>query len=254
MKVRVLGCSGGIGGPAATTSFLVDNDILIDCGTGVSALTLDELVKIDHIFLTHSHLDHITSLPLIADSVGIARNKPIDVYARAETIKTLQLHIMNGEVWPDFTIIPSAESPFLKFHVVALGKKITIGDRSLTSIPVNHTVPAVGYLLQNASGALAFTGDTSETDEFWNVINAVDNLRHLIIETTFTNDQAEVALISKHLYPSMLATELQKLKQQPVVHLTHLMPGEEKKIMAEITELIPENTPQPLVRDQILEL
>lgn len=254
MKIRVLGCSGGIGGPAATTSFLVDNDILIDCGTGVGALSLDELMQIDHIFLTHSHLDHITSLPLLADSIGMARNKSIHVYARAETINTLQQHIMNGQVWPDFTIIPTVESPFLKLHVMELGAKISLGDRHFVSVPVNHTVPAVGYLVGNDNGWLAFTGDTSETDKFWEVLNAVDNLRYLIIETTFTNEQIELARIAKHLCPSMLASELQKLTQQPEIHLTHLMPGQEQSILAEIAEMIPENTPKPLKRDQVLEL
>lgn len=254
MKIRVLGCSGGIGGPAATTSFLVDSDILIDAGTGVGALSLSELAQIDYVFLTHSHLDHITSLPLMADSVGIARDRPVEVYGRSETINTLQQHIMNGEVWPDFTVIPSADWPFLKLHSQEPGSKITIGDRHLVSVPVNHTVPAVGYLLGNRDGWLAFTGDTTETDEFWKVINGVDNLRHLIIETTFTNEQAELARIAKHLCPSMLVTELQKLTQQPEIHLTHLMPGAEQAILAEIAELIPDNTPKPLVRDQVFEL
>jgi len=253
MKVRVLGCSGGIGGPAATTSFLVDSDILIDAGTGLGALSLNELAQIDHVFLTHSHLDHITSLPLMADSVGMSREQPVNVYARAETIDTLQQHIMNGEVWPDFTVIPTADMPFLKLHVLDPGGKISIGDRHLVSVPVNHTVPAAGYLLGNETAWLAFTGDTTETDEFWNVINGMDNLRYLFIETTFTNEHIELARISKHLCPSMLASELQKLTQHPEVHLTHLMPGVEQAILEEIAALIPHNTPKPLSRDQVFE-
>lgn len=254
MKIRVLGCSGGIGGPAATTSFLVDSDILVDAGTGVGALSLDELTQIDHVFLTHSHLDHINSLPLMADSVGMMRNQPVNVYGRAETIDTLQQHIMNGEVWPDFTVIPTADMPFLKLHRMEPGSKITIDDRRFVSVPVNHTVPAVGYLLGNDSGWLAFTGDTTETDKFWNVINGMDSLRYLIIETTFTNEHCELARVAKHLCPSMLASELQKLTQHPEVHLTHLMPGAEQTILAEIAELVPDNTPKPLARDQVFEL
>ncbi len=254
MKIRVLGCSGGIGGPAATTSFLVDSDILIDAGTGVGALSLNELAQIDHVFLTHSHLDHINSLPLMADSVGMGREQPINVYARAETIDTLQEHIMNGEVWPDFTVIPTADTPFLKLHVLDPGGKISIGHRHLVSVPVNHTVPGVGYLLGNGRGWLAFTGDTTETDEFWEVINAVENLRYLFIETTFTNEHIELARIAKHLCPSMLVSELKKLTQSPEVYLTHLMPGAEQSILGEIADLIPDNTPKPLSRDQIFEL
>jgi len=254
MKIRVLGCSGGIGGPAATTSFLVDSDILIDAGTGVGALSLDELAQIDHVFLTHSHLDHINSLPLMADSVGMVRDRPVNVYGRAETIDTLQQHIMNGEVWPDFTVIPSADMPFLKLHRQEPGSKTTVGDRHLVSVPVNHTVPAIGYILGSHSGWMAFTGDTTTTDEFWRVINRMDNLRYLFIETTFTDEHIELARIAKHLCPSLLVSELQKLTQHPEVYLTHLMPGSEQSILAEIAKLIPDNTPKPLVRDQVFEL
>jgi ribonuclease BN (tRNA processing enzyme) len=254
MKLRVLGCSGGIGGPAATTSFLVDTDVLIDAGTGVGALSLNELAQIDHVFLTHSHLDHINSLPLMADSVGMMREQPINVYGRAETIDTLQQHIMNGEVWPDFTAIPTADMPFLKLHVLNPGGKINVGERHLVSVPVNHTVPAVGYLLGNSKGWLAFTGDTTETDEFWEVVNTVESLRYLFIETTFSDEHIELARIAKHLCPSMLASELNKLTRNPQVYLTHLMPGAEQTILGEIADLIPDNTPKPLSRDQIFEL
>lgn len=254
MKIRVLGCSGGIGGPAATTSFLVDSDVLIDAGTGVGGLSLEELARIDHVFLTHSHLDHINSLPLMADSVGMMRDQPVNVYGRAETIDTLQQHIMNGEVWPDFTVIPTADVPFLRLHRLEPGSKTTVGERHFVSIPVNHTVPAVGYLLGSHNGWLAFTGDTTETDEFWDVINGMDNLRYLIIETTFTNEHCELARIAKHLCPSMLVSELQKLTQYPEVHVTHLMPGAEQDILMEIAELIPDNTPKPLTRNQVFEL
>ena len=66
MKLRVLGCSGGIGGRhLRTTSFLVDHDILLDAGSGVAELSVGELAAIDHVFLTHAHLDHVLALPLM---------------------------------------------------------------------------------------------------------------------------------------------------------------------------------------------
>ena len=70
MKLRILGCSGGIGGDLRTTSMLLDQDVLIDAGTGVGDLSVAELAQIDHIFVTHSHMDHVASIPFIADTVG----------------------------------------------------------------------------------------------------------------------------------------------------------------------------------------
>src|SRR5690606_2041456 len=109
MRVRVLGCSGGIGGTLRTTSFLIDEDILMDAGTGVCDLTIEQFLKIDHIFITHSHLDHVASIPLLADSVLGFRDAPITLYATAETWQILKAHLFNWKIWPDFTVIPSAE-------------------------------------------------------------------------------------------------------------------------------------------------
>src|ERR1035437_4004974 len=106
VKLRILGCSGGIGGRhLRTTSMLVDNDILIDAGTGVADLSLSELSLIDHVFVTHSHLDHIVTIPFIVDTVGGMRAKPLTVYAIPATIEILRNHIFNWIIWPDFTRI-----------------------------------------------------------------------------------------------------------------------------------------------------
>ena len=80
MKLRVLGCSGGIGGDAQTTAMLLDDDILIDAGTGVGNLSMEEMVKIDHIFLTHAHLDHVAFIPFLVDTVGYLRTRPIIIH------------------------------------------------------------------------------------------------------------------------------------------------------------------------------
>ena len=102
MKIRVLGCSGSIAAGSRTTSFLLDDDVLIDAGTGVGDLTLDELVRIDHIVVSHSHLDHVLAIGLLADSVSRRRvgRAPIRVRALPATIAALRAHIFNGVIWP----------------------------------------------------------------------------------------------------------------------------------------------------------
>ena len=114
MKVRVLGCSGAIAAGCKTTSFLLDDDLLVDAGTGVGDLTLDELARINHILVTHSHLDHIVSIPLLVDSVMNRRTRPIVVHALPATIEALRAHILNWVIWPDFTQLPTRERPVLQ--------------------------------------------------------------------------------------------------------------------------------------------
>ncbi len=115
MIVQVLGCSGSIAAGCRTTSFLLDDDVLIDAGTGVGDMPLDALARVQHILISHSHLDHILSIGLLADSVMRERKNrpPIQVHALPETLAALRTHIFNGVIWPDFTRLPSAEQPML---------------------------------------------------------------------------------------------------------------------------------------------
>src|ERR1700716_152919 len=141
MKLRVLGCSGGIGGRhLRTTSFLLDNDVLIDAGTGVGDLTLAELSQIDHICVTHSHLDHVASIPFLVDTVGGMRTKPLTVHATRATLQILRNHLFNWAIWPDFTEIPTPEAPFLKYEELELGACFELGGRRITAIPAIPTV------------------------------------------------------------------------------------------------------------------
>lgn len=254
MKARILGCSGGIGGRhLRTTSILVNHDVLIDAGTGVGDLSLAELVLIDHVFLTHTHLDHIATLPLMIDTVGEMRDKPLTVHCTEAVLQIMKNHIFNWAVWPDFSEIPTVEAPFLKFQVIRVGQKIKIGDLTVTAMPAEHTVPAVGYHLDSGTGSLAFTGDTTVNDRFWPVVNKISNLRHLIIECAFSNREERLARISKHLCPDMLAAELLKLERDCEIHVTHLKPGQIELTMGELETCIGDFQPRMLQNNQVLE-
>ena len=89
-------------------------------------LSLAELTLIDHIFVTHSHLDHVNSIAFFLDSVGALRPKPVTVYATAPTIETLKKHLFNWDIWPDFTADPHARTAVAALRGGRGGK----GDRS----------------------------------------------------------------------------------------------------------------------------
>jgi len=254
MKVRILGCSGGIGGGhLRTTSILVDDDILVDAGTGVADLSRAQLARIDHVFLTHSHLDHIASLPLLIDSVSDLREKPLLVYATAATLAIIAKHIFNWAIWPDFSVIPSREHAVMQYQAIDLGRSVRLGERTITALPAEHTVPAVGYQLDSGLGSLVFTGDTTVNDSFWPVVNRIANLRYLLIETAFANREQRLAEISKHLCPSLLASELRKLTIKPEIHISHLKPGQAELTMAEIHDCAGEFKPRMLHNNQLFE-
>ena len=237
MQIRVLGCSGSIAAGDRTTSFLVDDKLLVDAGTGVGDLSLDELARIDDILITHSHLDHVLGIGLLADSVTrrrvAAARPPIRVHALAATIAALRLHVFNGVIWPDFSRLPSREHPILAFHAVEVGQVLDIGEQRVEVLPAAHTVPAVGYAVLGSKGAWVFTGDTGPNPALWQRLTSLP-VAVLVIETAFGDDESALATISQHLCPAQLQRELAQLAAPADVYITHIKPGEVDAVMTEI--------------------
>lgn len=252
MKFTVLGCSGGIGSGRHTTCFKVDDDVLIDAGSGVTTLDFEQLLKIDHIFLTHAHLDHVLGLPLLLDSVGDLRRAPVIVHALPEVLEVLSAHLFNWHLWPDFREIPSKDAPWLRFEALALGDSLTLNGRTFRTLPANHVVPACAYHLTSPAGSLVFSGDTTHSDAFVDAVNAIPDLRHLIIETSFENALVDIARVSKHHWPDSLAAELNALTVRPAVWITHLKPGNESAIMAELHAATPDWAVAALIQGQTI--
>ena len=257
MRVEILGCSGGIGGTSRrTTSLLLDDDILIDAGTGVTDLPLPALKTVDHVFITHSHLDHITCLPFIVDSVGEMRNTPLTMHATQETLEVIHRHIFNDEIWPDFTVIPSPENPYLCFNTLEVGRSVVIKHRSITALPANHTVPAVGYQIDNLdNGAtMVFSGDTTTCPPLWDIINNIPDLRYLLVENTYPNSQREMAIHTKHFYSSLLLAEMKRLRVNPEILITNAKPVWFNQIEKELLQGAGARKLRMLLAETILDL
>jgi len=238
MKLRILGCSGGIRKGSGTTSMLVDDDVLIDAGTGLGTLTIEEMSKVRHIFLTHSHLDHIACLPLLVDSIFDRIETPIIIHALPATIKALQSDIFNWAIWPDFSILPNLQAPVMTYQEMEPGEIFHSDGRSFEMIPVNHIVPTVGYRVECETGCFVFSGDTTTNDTLWDAINAYKQLDLLIVEAAFANKDKELCQLARHYCPSLLAEDLQKLTHRPRIAITHNKPGNEEAIRSELTEAV----------------
>ncbi|TJZ69389.1 MBL fold metallo-hydrolase [Chitiniphilus eburneus] len=238
MQLRILGCSGGIGGVHRTTAMLLGERTLIDAGTGVGDLTYDELVRIDHVFLTHAHLDHIACLPMLIDTVFGARERPIVVHASQATLGVLHQHVFNWAVWPDFTVIPAADAAMLRFEPMETGECREVDGCRITALPALHTVPAVAYALDSGDATLVFSGDTADCAEFWQAVNAIPNLGTLIIETAFANREEALARLSRHFSPRLLLDALKQLARSDAVEIliTHLKPADHALTMREVLE------------------
>src|SRR5205085_8789600 len=156
--------------------------------------------RIRHVLLTHSHLDHVAALPLMADAIASQLQQPIHVYALPGTIAALKAHVFNNVIWPDFSRIPTPQSPFVAFHEIEVGQTLDLQGKAVEVLPAVHTVPACGYAVSAGSGCWVFTGDTERNPDFWRRINQLD-VKALVIETAFSNRELDLARRSLHLSP-----------------------------------------------------
>lgn len=246
MELKVLGCSGGVGGQLRTTTLLIDDDVLIDAGTGLGDLNLQSMASIRHIFLTHSHLDHITSIPFLVDTLFDSIKEPIIIHALAATIDALKTHIFNNIIWPNFARLPNAEHPVMQYQVMQAGETVEINNRKIEMIEVNHIVAGVGYRVESATGSFAFSGDTTTNDTFWNALNKHNKLDVLLVESAFTNKDINLCHLSGHYCAELLGPDLAKLNHQAEVYISHNKPGAEGQIFGECQKAITSHKLHPL--------
>lgn len=245
LRIKVLGCYGGQLLGFHLTSFLVNDSILLDAGSPTEALNLEEQYGIRHIFLSHTHLDHIKDIAFLADNRSLKRlggandNRRIVIHSLKENIDYLREHFLNNRIWPDFTKIPSEEDAILSFEEIVPGQAVTVDGVTVTAIPVNHPVPCTGFLLEQDGMQFIYTADTGHTEQIWEVANAQPNLKGIIMDCSFPNTYDELARISGHLTPEGMADELKKFKGRgkTPVYLYHMKPETLNVLTAEVEAL-----------------
>lgn len=246
MKLRILGSAGAELPGFRPPAFLIDDALLLDAGTIGSVLTEEEQWNIRSIFITHAHLDHIRSIPALADNIIVKNLRhQVDVFAPISVIGALRTHLFNGLIWPDFTTLPTPEEPVLRFNVIEPFEPVSLGEGSperrcgdgyvLTAVPVHHTVPAVGYCVDRGGRRLVYTGDTGPTREIWKYASGADAL---IVEVSFPNSQEPLALLTQHLCCTLLEKELAKMDTLPKkILITHPKPQYYQLIMEEVQQM-----------------
>ena len=237
MKLRVLGSSGAEFPGYNPPAFLIDRKLLLDGGTIGSRLSESEQWEIKNILITHSHLDHIKGIPFLADNIIIKnRRHSITLLGIAETLTALRENLLNDKLWPDFTKISAAIEPVIKLKNISGSRAFKIDGYTIKACRVNHTVPAVGYIIKDLSGrVLLYTGDTGPTNDIWSAAPRVDVV---IVEVSFPNSLEALALKTGHLTARLLAKELEKMTNfQGRVFVTHPKPQYIDRIRKEVHRL-----------------
>jgi len=239
MKIKVIGCSGAQFPGHKAPSFLLDDEIIFDAGSFTGVLDEKAQLRIKHIFITHAHLDHIMSIPFLADNIIVSKQQnKVSLYSIPPVLKMIKEHLFNSALWPDFTIIPKPDDAILNLVKLSAGKSIRVNSYTITPYEVNHTVPAVGYLVQDGRGKRFFyTGDTGPSAKTWEKLSN-KKMNCLIIDVSFPNSLSGMALRSGHLTPELLIKEMAKMQQKPEkVCITHLKPQYFRAIKEELKDL-----------------
>ncbi|MDX8403802.1 MAG: 3',5'-cyclic-nucleotide phosphodiesterase [Mariprofundaceae bacterium] len=259
MKIKILGCYGGQLLGFHLTSFLVNDSILLDAGSPTEALTLEEQEKINHIFLSHTHLDHIKDIAFLADNRSLKRmgngntTNSITIHSLQANLDTLKEHFLNDLIWPDFTELPSKKNPTLTLHAIKSESTVEADGLKITPIKVNHPVPCTGFLLDQGDAQFLYSADTGATERIWEIANEQPNLKGIIIDCSFANAFQKLADLSGHLTPKRMVAELHKLDKfgEIPIYLYHMKPETLNIIQAEV---VAEDIPHLRMLTQVDEL
>lgn len=237
MKIHVLGGHGGLARGFTTTSFLIDGNLLVDAGGVANTLAIEDQARIDDILITHTHLDHIKDLAFISDNCFGLRPKPFQVHTHRTVKDLIKKHLLNDAIWPDFTVLPTAEKPTITINAVEPEKKFKAGEYTVYPVPVLHAHDAMGFIIEKNGSALLFTGDTGPTDRIWEVAKNYKNLKAIFTEVSFPNRFQNVATLSDHHTAQSMKEELKKMPPGVPVVLTHLKPNFLEEVRGEIEAL-----------------
>ena len=239
MRIRLLPSKVGDSVPQLLTTFLVDDHVAIDGGSIALSLGPDLMSKVRDVVVTHSHSDHTAMIPIFVAEAYTSLVSPVVIHGTADVIADLRNHIFNDHIWPDFEkihLIHKAE-PSIRFETIEPGRQFRVGDLSILPIPVNHTVPCVGLIVEDGGAAVLFTSDTYTTDEIWEQARQNQNLKAVFVDVSYPNELEKLADASKHLTPQSLARDLEKLKRDVPVFAVHIKPTGREQVIIQLAAL-----------------
>lgn len=238
MKIKVLGSYGAAFLNYKSVSFLLNDVLLIDAGDISSFSGMEEFSRIRHAVISHAHLDHIKALPFIAEQL-MTGSTGLEILGTEETLRSLREYIFNGTIWPDLSILPTPQSPAIRYTILREGEPAYAGGLSIKAIPVDHIIPSTGFLISDGSSSILYSGDTGPTGKLWEEVNSGSGLKAVFIEVSFPDRLKDRAAMTMHLTPSLMVEELKKLKIKEDVMILpyHFKPPFVDEIRKELCDL-----------------
>ena len=254
MQLRVLGCHGGETPKHRTSSFLVGDTLAVDAGAITGSISLDEQERIQSVLISHPHMDHIRDLATLVDNRCQHGSDTLEIVGIPATIEALRKHFFNDVLWPDFTKIHSNDKPAVRFVEVLPGSPTDVRGFEVTPVMVNHTVDTSAFIIRQDGSSIVYGGDTGPTEALWEYVNRLDDLRALMMEVSFPNDQDDLAARSLHHTPKSLEAELRKIDRGDAlpILLYHIKPVFEAQVLKELAKISGRNLQVLQLGDEFL--
>jgi cAMP phosphodiesterase len=234
VKIRILPSSPDAGHLQHLISFVVDDHLAVDAGCIGLCGSPASQARLTTVLLTHSHIDHVCSLPIFAMNVLDSAGRGAPVSAPAAVIESLRQDVFNWRLWPDFTTLAIGGQPIVQLSPVEPRRPTTFGGLTVTAIPLNHPVPTVGYLVEDDRSAVLFALDTGPTDEIWEVASRHPHLAMAFVDVAFPDDLGTLAEASGHLTPSLVREQVSRLPPAVRKIAAHLKPAHYHRIVEEL--------------------
>ncbi|OGW41612.1 MAG: hypothetical protein A2010_14830 [Nitrospirae bacterium GWD2_57_9] len=236
MKVKILGCSGSETIGHMPPGFLVNDVMMLDAGTITAALSIQAQSRITDVLISHTHLDHIKSVLFLADNIIGRIKKPVNIRAIPKVIDAIKKHLMNNIIWPDFTRIPTPKNPVLTYVPMEIGRTISVAGMKVKAIPMNHPVPAVGFVVSDGRSTFLYSADTGPNEGLWKEAARVKNLTGIIVDTSFPNSLDMIADVSGHFTPGQLHEDLTaaRVDHNVPIYIYHIKPVHKQRVLKEL--------------------
>lgn len=218
------------------TSFVVNGTVAIDAGALAFGLTRRQQKKLKHIFLSHTHIDHLATLPIFVDAVFDGSGECVTIHGTPLTLESLRKDIFNDRIWPDFLAISKKGPPFLKLKEINPRTTVELEGIRIRPIPVNHVVETMGFVVEEKDRAIIFSSDTGPTEELWEAARSLTNLKAVFLEVTFPDEMAWLADVAKHLTPALARAECQKMPPGTRILAVHLHLRHRSQVLRELKE------------------
>ena len=218
MKVRLVASALAEEPLQYLVSYVVNDKVAIDAGSIGYALTLNEQEQIRDVVLSHPHIDHVASLPVLLDNTCGSCESCISIHGTRFTLESLQQFIFNDVIWPDFLRLSTPELPLMQVHEITPNESFSIQELQITPIELEHTVPTVGFIIDDGISSVAIVSDTKSTEEIWDKINSVKNLKAVFLEASFPDSMQWLADESMQFDTRWFSPRSKKIETPSIGH------------------------------------